>query len=128
VISWLLMLLGRPGAMGAGMLAAARQAEHVRWCDVSDITAEPHRKTLVLCQARRPLMVVFCDGAQRDASLVRRRHERWLDKVAQQDYGRCAGLTACRPGRHECLRVTRCRHRLKGWPVSALAQGVRPCH
>jgi len=69
LINLLLVLSGRPSAMGAGMLAQSRQVEYVAWKDVGRIEADPRQRTIALYRGRRPLMVVACDDAHYEAVL-----------------------------------------------------------
>ena len=63
VINALLRLSGNPTAVGAGMLAEARQQEYVAWREIDTVIADDRRRTLTLQRGRRPLMVVPCDEA-----------------------------------------------------------------
>jgi len=69
IVNFLLMLSGRPTAMGAGMAAQARQVEYVAWKDVERVETDPQRRLITLKKGRRPLMVVACDDAHYEAVL-----------------------------------------------------------
>ncbi|RMG24632.1 MAG: hypothetical protein D6724_05640 [Armatimonadetes bacterium] len=69
IVNFLLILSGRPTAMGAGMAAQARQVEYVAWKDVQRVEADPKRRLITLKKGRWPLMVVACDEAHYDAVL-----------------------------------------------------------
>ncbi len=69
VVNGLLILSGRPSAMGAGLLAQSNQAEYTAWRDVDRIETDPRRRTLTLYRGRRPVMMVACDDAHYDAVL-----------------------------------------------------------
>ncbi|MBN1631927.1 MAG: hypothetical protein JW990_19405 [Thermoleophilia bacterium] len=60
VINTLLVLSGRPSAMGAGMLAASRQDERVRWKDVDSYSVDEKRRQVALRRRRRTVMLVQC--------------------------------------------------------------------
>jgi hypothetical protein len=70
IINLLLVLSGRPGAMGAGVLAQARQNEFVPWERVHRLEPTPARREIVLHNQRRQLMVITCDEATYDAALA----------------------------------------------------------
>ncbi len=54
-------LLGRhPGAVGAGMLAVAREKEMARWQELSSVTYDGRRFMLTLRHSWRPVMLVAC--------------------------------------------------------------------
>ncbi len=63
IINTLLMLSGRPSAMGSGMLAQSRQAEYVAWRDVDRAEGDSKQRTVALYKGRRAVMVVACDEA-----------------------------------------------------------------
>lgn len=65
----LLILSGRPGAAGAGLLAAARQEEYVAWQNVDAVVPDERDKTITLRQGKRPLMVIPCGQAHFTAVL-----------------------------------------------------------
>ncbi len=69
LVNFLLMLSGRPTAMGAGMMAQSRQVEYTAWKDVERVETDPRRRLITLKKGRRPLMVVACDEAHYDAVL-----------------------------------------------------------
>jgi len=69
LVNFLLMISGRPTAMGTGMMAQSRQAEYVAWKDVERVETDPQRRLITLKKGRRPLMVVACDEAHYDAVL-----------------------------------------------------------
>lgn len=58
-------LAGRPGAVGAGLLAQGHQREYVAWHDVSHAQSNPQHHTIALYgkrHSKRLLMVVACDA------------------------------------------------------------------
>jgi len=69
VVNTLLMLSGRPGPMGAGMLAAGRQREGVTWEDVDQVV--PHAKDhwIDLRENGHRQMAVFCPKERFDEML-----------------------------------------------------------
>lgn len=69
IVNFLLMISGRPTAMGAGMAAESRQVEYTTWKDVERVETDPRRRLITLKKGRRPLMVVACDDAHYDAVL-----------------------------------------------------------
>lgn len=69
LINVLLVLSGRPTAMGAGMLAQSRQVEYVAWKDVDRLETDPRQRIIALYRGRRLLMVVACDDAHYEAVL-----------------------------------------------------------
>ncbi len=69
VVNLLLLLSGRPSAMGAGLLAAGRQSEFVPWSQVSGIDVDEGQRTIALLQGRRALMLVACGPAEYAAVL-----------------------------------------------------------
>ncbi|NLG27060.1 MAG: hypothetical protein GX557_04065 [Chloroflexi bacterium] len=69
-INTLLVLSGRPSAMGAGMLAQSRQQEYAAWKDVDRAEGDPSQRTVTLYKGRRALMVVACDEAHYDTVLA----------------------------------------------------------
>ncbi len=60
VVNLLLVLSGRPTAMGAGLLAHSRQSEMVRWTRVDNITTDQSRHTIALRKGQRAIMLVQC--------------------------------------------------------------------
>jgi hypothetical protein len=60
IINWLLLLSGRPGPAGAGLLAASRQRELVKWKDVDRLDFNAKKKEIVLRRGKRALMLVQC--------------------------------------------------------------------
>lgn len=69
IVNFLLMISGRPTAMGAGMLAQSRQVEYTAWKDVERVETDPQGRTITLKKGRRPLMVVACDEGHYEAVL-----------------------------------------------------------
>jgi len=69
VVNTLLILSGRPSAMGAGLLAQSRQVEYTAWRDVDRVETDPRRRTITLYRGRRPGMVVPCDEVHYEAVL-----------------------------------------------------------
>lgn len=60
VINLLLVLSGRPTAMGTGMLAASRQQERVRWRDVDTLKVDTRQRQIRLIRRRRTVMLIQC--------------------------------------------------------------------
>jgi hypothetical protein len=60
IVNTLLILSGRPGQAGAGILAQSRQVEYVAWKKVDGFRAHPEQKTITLYRGKHPLMVVAC--------------------------------------------------------------------
>jgi len=60
VINFLLLLSGRPGPAGAGLLAASRQSELVKWKDVDRLDFNAEKKEIVLRRGKRAVMLVQC--------------------------------------------------------------------
>lgn len=55
-------LAGRPGAVGAGMLAQGHQREYVTWHKVARAQPNPHQHTITLYGTRRIIMVIACEA------------------------------------------------------------------
>jgi len=64
IVSLLLIFSGKPGPMGAGMLAASRERESVTWKRVVSVKGDPKERTVSLMGKRRRLMVLMGDDAQ----------------------------------------------------------------
>jgi len=60
IVKWLLILSGKPSAMGVGLLAQSPYAETVEWKIVDEIVPNSEQKTITLLKSRQPLMVVHC--------------------------------------------------------------------
>ncbi len=60
LINALLVLSGRPSAMGAGMLAGSRQDQRVRWKDATAFRVDTRRRQITLRRGRRTLMLIQC--------------------------------------------------------------------
>ncbi len=60
LINTLLVLSGRPGFAGAGLLAASRQSELVQWKSVTDYKANLEKSTIQLYRGKHTLMLVQC--------------------------------------------------------------------
>lgn len=60
IANTLLMLSGRPTAMGAGMMAASRQRETVAWSDVEEVEGDSGRHTVVLRGVRGDMAELPC--------------------------------------------------------------------
>lgn len=69
VINFLLLLSGRPGPAGAGLLAASRQSELVKWKDVDRLEFNTEKKEIVLRRGKRALMLVQCTAENFDQVL-----------------------------------------------------------
>ncbi len=69
VINALLVLSGRPSAMGAGMLAGSRQDQRVRWKDANAFRVDTRRRQIALRRGRRTLMLIQC--TQENLEIVR---------------------------------------------------------
>jgi hypothetical protein len=69
IINWLLLLSGRPGPAGAGLLAASRQRELVKWKDVDWLDFNPEKKEIVLRRGKRAVMLVQCTAENFDRVL-----------------------------------------------------------
>lgn len=67
IANTLLIFSGRPGAMGAGMLAQSRQDEYVAWKEVDRVIPDERDKTITLQKGRRPLMVFPCNDEEFEA-------------------------------------------------------------
>jgi hypothetical protein len=66
-VNLLLLLSGRPTAMGAGLMAASRQVERVAWRQVERCEQDARGHALSLYAGRKRLMVVFTDAATAQA-------------------------------------------------------------
>ena len=64
VTNTLLMLSGRPGAMGTGMINAARQHEFVPWRKVTRLSLDPRDQLIGLVGGHRVLLLVACPPGQ----------------------------------------------------------------
>lgn len=60
IINTLLALSGKPGFAGAGVLAASRQSELVKWKSVTDYKANLEKSTIQLNRGKHTLMLVQC--------------------------------------------------------------------
>ncbi len=60
VVNSLLLLTGRPGAAGAGLLAASRQVERVNWQDVDQFAADPAQLEIQLKRGSHVKMLIRC--------------------------------------------------------------------
>lgn len=60
LINTLLVLSGRPGFAGAGILAASRQTELVKWKSVTDYKANLEKSTIQLYRGKHTLMLIQC--------------------------------------------------------------------
>ncbi len=69
IINWLLLLSGRPGPAGAGLLAESRQSELVKWKDVDRLDFNAEKKEIVLRRGKRALMLVQCTAENFDQVL-----------------------------------------------------------
>jgi hypothetical protein len=64
VTNTLLLLSGRPGAMGAGLINTARQHEFVAWHAVTRLSLDPRDHAIGLVRGNRIVMLVACPPAQ----------------------------------------------------------------
>jgi len=71
VVKALLLLSGRPSAMGAGLLAQGPTSVAVPWSRVDDFTADPVARTVTMRRTGRDVIVVECTAATYEA-VVRR--------------------------------------------------------
>jgi hypothetical protein len=69
IINWLLLLSGRPGPAGAGLLAASRQSELVKWKDMDRLEVHVDKQEIVLRRGKRALMLVQCSAENFDQVL-----------------------------------------------------------
>ena len=60
LINTLLLFSGKPGPAGAGLIAASRQSELVRWENIDDYFAVPNKLEIQLRQGKRVIMLVHC--------------------------------------------------------------------
>ncbi len=60
VVNLLLLLSGKPAPAGAGLLAASRQSEQVKWENVENIETDPARLQIVLRRRGRAVMLMRC--------------------------------------------------------------------
>jgi hypothetical protein len=60
LINTLLLFSGKPGPAGAGLIAASRQSELVRWENIDNFFAVPNKLEIQLRQGKRVLMLVHC--------------------------------------------------------------------
>ena len=60
VINTLLLFSGKPGPAGAGLMAASRQSELVRWDKIDDFIADPGKGEIQLRKGKQVLMLVYC--------------------------------------------------------------------
>jgi hypothetical protein len=64
VTNTLLLLSGRPGAMGTGLINSARQHESVAWRDVTRLSPDPRDHVIGLVHGHRVIMLVAVPSAQ----------------------------------------------------------------
>jgi len=60
VVNALLVLTGRPSAMGAGMLAGSRQDQRVLWEELDGFRVHRRRPEIALKRGRRTTMLIRC--------------------------------------------------------------------
>lgn len=60
LVNSLLALSGKPSAAGAGLIAASRQTEWVKWDQIDNYIARPNKLEIQLRQGKRVLMLVHC--------------------------------------------------------------------
>ncbi len=60
IVNLLLLLSGKPGPAGAGLIAASRQSEQVKWEKVNSLTTDPNKLEIVLRRGGRALMLIRC--------------------------------------------------------------------
>ncbi len=70
IVNTLLMLSGRPGPAGAGMLAASRQVERVDWRQIDEARLQPKGHTISLYRRGKRQMAVFASPDNKDALLA----------------------------------------------------------
>ena len=75
IVNLLLVLSGRPSAMGAGLLAQSCQHQEVAWSQVDRVVPEEASRTIVLRRGRRVAMLGACRPDNYDQVLgeIRRR-------------------------------------------------------
>jgi len=75
VINLLLVLSGRPSAMGAGLLAQSRQREELSWLQVDRAVPEASSQSIALHKGKRVVMLVVCrpDNQEEVLQAIRRR-------------------------------------------------------
>ncbi len=71
IVNLLLVLSGRPSAMGAGLLAHSRQSETVRWSKVDSYIANQLTKQITLRKGRRAVMLIQCTPENYEMVLYR---------------------------------------------------------
>ena len=71
IVNLLLVLSGRPSAMGAGLLAHSRQSETVRWARVDNITTNQSKHSIVLRKGQRAVMLIQCTPENYETVLAR---------------------------------------------------------
>jgi hypothetical protein len=71
VINLLLLVSGRPQAMGAGMLAQARQSQTVSWEEFDHLSTNRKKGEILLHKGRRVVMVIQCLPENYDQALLR---------------------------------------------------------
>ena len=64
LVNFLLILMGKPTAMGTGLLAQTRRVERLAWKNVNRVVSDPNRKIITLYKGKKLLMVVGCDDKQ----------------------------------------------------------------
>lgn len=60
IVNLLLVLSGRPGPAGAGLIGASRQSEMVKWEKVESISVDPQKLEIVLRRKVRAIMLIRC--------------------------------------------------------------------
>lgn len=60
IVNLLLVLSGKPGPAGAGLIGASRQSETVKWEKVDSIHTDPEKLEIVLRRKGRAIMLIRC--------------------------------------------------------------------
>lgn len=71
LINTLLLFSGKPGPVGAGLMAASRQSELVRWENIDNFIVNPDTHEIQLRKGKSVLMLVPCNPDNYEAVLER---------------------------------------------------------
>ncbi len=74
IINFLLILSGKPGPAGSGLLAASRQKERISWEKVDSIQTDANKLEVVLRRKGRAVMLIRCTP-ENYAEVIRRANE-----------------------------------------------------
>lgn len=87
-VNALLVLSGRPSAMGAGVLAGSRQDQHVSWKELDGFRVAARHPSIALTRGRRTIMLIQCteENCQAVSRFVR-------DHVRSKGYEQCGRRT-----------------------------------